>query len=181
LLKSGCATGRRAEYRTFAPCPRSPPSTPLASPPDEMIWLESGSVFSAIRRMRPVGADEDHVERDVGVLHHIEICCSGEKSNSMPLPSAVSLRYNQSGLLSSFRRRHLDREHLHARSWWRSRAAEARRPARWIGVKAMASTADAAASDVIRRPPIGSRATSKRNSSMHSCRISGQLPGTLTR
>jgi hypothetical protein len=28
-------------------------STPLASPPDEMILVESGSVFSAIRRMRP--------------------------------------------------------------------------------------------------------------------------------
>jgi hypothetical protein len=42
---------------------------------------------------------------------HIEICCSGEKSNSMPLPSAQLLPVHQPGLLFLLRRRHFDREH----------------------------------------------------------------------
>ena len=44
-------------------------STARTGPPEGTRRSDSGSVFSAMRRMRPSRADEDHVERDVGVVH----------------------------------------------------------------------------------------------------------------
>ena len=44
-------------------------STASTGSPEGMVRVESGSVFSAMRAIVPSGADEQHVERHVGVLH----------------------------------------------------------------------------------------------------------------
>src|SRR6202165_2352167 len=92
-LKSGCATRSPGSIPYFFAVPAITSSTPFASPPDEMILVDCGSVFSAIRRIRP-SARMKIMSSEMKVFFiHIDTCCSGEKSNSIPFPSGSSLRY----------------------------------------------------------------------------------------
>src|SRR6476660_7291757 len=52
-LKSGCATRSPGSIPHFFAVPAITSSTPFAGPPDGMISVDSGSVFSAIRKIRP--------------------------------------------------------------------------------------------------------------------------------
>src|SRR3954469_19088764 len=52
-LNRGWETRSPGAMPYFCAVPAGTSSTPRASPPDEMIRVDSGSVFSAMRRMRP--------------------------------------------------------------------------------------------------------------------------------
>src|ERR1700681_1866962 len=91
--KSGCATRSPGAIPYFFAVPAITSSTPFASPPDGMILVDCGSVFSAIRRIRPSARMKIMSSEKKVFFIHIDSCCSGEKSNSIPLPSGNSLRY----------------------------------------------------------------------------------------
>src|SRR6202158_1348567 len=92
-LNSGCPTRSPGAIPYFFAVPAITSSTPFASPLDGMILVDCGSVFSAIRRIRP-SARMKIMSSEMKVFFiHIDTCCSGEKSNSIPLPSGNSLRY----------------------------------------------------------------------------------------
>src|ERR1700687_3922600 len=91
-LNSGCPTRSPGAMPYFFAVPPITSSTPFASPLDGMILVDCGSVFSAIRRIRP-SARMKIMSSEMKVFFiHIETCCSGEKSNSIPFPSGSSLR-----------------------------------------------------------------------------------------
>ncbi len=52
-LKRGCATRSPGAIPYFFAVPAITSSTPFAGPPEGMILVDSGSVFSAIRRIPP--------------------------------------------------------------------------------------------------------------------------------
>src|SRR5215212_6114542 len=85
----------------FLAVPATTSSTPFAGPPDEMILVDSGSVFSAIRKIRPSGRMKIMSRETYVFFIHIETSCAGEKSNSMPFPSASSFRYIRPVVFSS--------------------------------------------------------------------------------
>src|ERR1700687_3412608 len=92
-LNSGCATRSPGSIPYFFAVPAITSSTPFASPPDAMMLVDCGSVFSAIRRMLPSARMKIMSSEIKGFFIHIHTCCSGEKSNSIPFPSGSSFRY----------------------------------------------------------------------------------------
>ena len=113
-LKNGCATRSPGAIPYFLAVPPITSSTPFASPPDAMILVDRGSVFSAIRRIRPSAPNEDHVERDVGILHPHRHLLLGREIEQHPLPVRQFLAVHQAGGLFFLGRRYLDRKNLHA-------------------------------------------------------------------
>src|SRR6266550_2031450 len=100
-LNSGCATWSPGAIPYFFAVPAITSSTPFASPLEGMILVDCGSVFSAIRRIRP-SARMKIMSREMNVFFiHIDTSCSGEKSNSIPFPSGSSFRYIRPVVFSS--------------------------------------------------------------------------------
>jgi hypothetical protein len=77
-----------------------------------MILVDIGSVFWAMRRIRP--SDKDHVEGDVGIFHPHRDFLLGREVEQHPLAVGEFLAVHQSGGLFFFGRCHLDRENMHA-------------------------------------------------------------------
>src|SRR3569623_64132 len=77
---------------TFRAVPAITSSTAFTGPPEEMIRSDIGSVFSAIRKIRPSAWMKIMSRERYVFFIHIETSCCGEKSKSMPRPSGSSLR-----------------------------------------------------------------------------------------
>src|SRR5258707_2975123 len=79
-LKSGCPTRSPGSMPYFFAVPAITSSTPFANPPDGMIFVDSGSVVSAIRRIRPSARVTIMSSRMLVLLIHIDTTCFGEPS-----------------------------------------------------------------------------------------------------
>src|ERR1700738_932401 len=100
-LNSGCSPRSPGAIPYFFAVPAITSSTPFANPLEGMILVDCGSVLSAIRRIRP-SARMKIMSREMNVFFiHIDTSCSGEKSNSIPFPSASSFRYIRPVVFSS--------------------------------------------------------------------------------